>query len=119
MHRCVAAICHRHEYGRVIPLFDGLDTGARGVGTKIGQRLFALNIGGIRPDRDDVLRPEIARLPKHYRYEPPAVELALPELIASIKALHCLHYQCDEQPNERNPLLAPAVGLCDHANGGI
>lgn len=128
MTRVVTALLGRSQYDHaVIREFAGLDTGAADAGTKIGQRLFKMNIDAVRQRYPDtVANPEdmpgtygCAKLAKTYKFTGRAgSRLSLKEWVECHKALHCLQYQCSEgnvpQTAQFKELHAAIGSLADH-----
>jgi hypothetical protein len=75
--------------------------------TTIGRDLFQLNVEAVRQrygnDIEDMM-PATGWKPNDYRYTEPPVVPGCPPLVDSLKALHCLLYQCSEGTVRNEPL---------------
>lgn len=121
MDNVVRAICARSRYGAVIRTFDGLDTQEPGAATEIGRRLFSLNIEAIYQRYPDTLdqpnnmpgpcdtKGKSTALRMRDAYKAPAMSRSPiyppDELVAGVKALKCLAYQCAEGDVTETPLF--------------
>lgn len=120
MDRVVTVICRRNQYGQIIRTFDGLDTAAANAATEIGRRLYSLNIEAVyqrypdTQDNPDAMpgpirdgRSEALRL--RDTYKAPALSrspFCAPEtMVAGVKAMQCLAYQCAEGDVPERPLF--------------
>jgi hypothetical protein len=120
MDRVVSAICARSQYGQIIRSFAGIDTNEPSAATEIGRRLFTLNIESIQqryPDTldnpDNMPGPCDAKgstaLRMAVTYKAPSISrspIYSPEsLVAGVKALQSLTYQCAEGDVTETPLF--------------
>lgn len=126
MDRVVRTICARGRYGQILRTFAGIDTAAPDAPQQIGRRLFTLNVEAVMqryPDTED--RPsempgthDASTLPHSYVYRGSRVPPAHAELIAGVKAMKCLRYQCaegDVPKSEQYRELDKAIGeVCEH-----
>jgi hypothetical protein len=126
MNRCVRTLCAKGRYGQVIRNFAGIATDAPNAATEIGRRLFTLNIEAVTqryPDCED--KPEdlpgtdgCASYPATYRYRGSRIPPTSREMVAGIKALQCLRYQCSEGNVPETPLyreMVTTIGeLCEN-----
>lgn len=114
MDKCVTTLCATGSTwsGRIIPLFDGIDTGEPDAMTKIGRRLFAMNIVACEerypdcrgnPDNlpgpcDSAGRSTAMDIAAAYAMRQPRFQVPMSKtpLIEGYKALSCLQYQCNE-----------------------
>jgi len=122
MNRVVAAICYRSRYGQVIRTFDGIATDSKGAATEIGRRLFTLNVEAIYQrypdtlDAPDNMPGPVDKSGKSTALRDAARFVALPvhvDLVAAVKAMNCLSYQCAEGDVPETPLykeLERAIG---------
>jgi hypothetical protein len=104
MDRAVEGLLTKKHHRPIIGSILGVDTSAPDAGTEIGRRLFTVNIAAVTyryPDVED--NPDdmpgeggCAAYPATYQYVPPSRPQQVSDLIASIKALQCLDYQCSE-----------------------
>lgn len=129
MSSAVRGICA--VFGRypnfVVPLFDGIDTSRAEAPTLIGRRLFTLNIEAVQQRYPDTIdRPQdmpgpcnsdgeatAHRIARDFLYRPTARRVSTDEMVASLKALHCLRYQCSEGNVPETPLyqeITRAIG---------
>lgn len=120
MLRVVRGICAQSKYGPIVRQFAGFDTQTADAPTKIGRKLFAMNIEAVKQrypdcrakpadmpgpigDDDKSLAPKLARCFKA-SCVPNKPDRA--EMVAVYKAMSCLEYQCSEGNIPETPLFA-------------
>lgn len=133
MTNVVRAICYASKWSALTEMFDGQPTRHADSATKIGRRLFALNIEAVMQrypdcraqpndlpgpcdDKGNSIAHEIAAA---FTCEVPAAEsVTVDELCACVKSMHCLQYQCSEGNVPETRLykaLNRAIGrVCEH-----
>ena len=114
MTAAVRGICA--TFGRypdyVVGLFDGIDTSRAEAPTLIGRRLYTLNIEAVTqryPDTQDNpadLPGAAYQIARTFTARPLGRVARPSEMIASLKALHCLRYQCAEGDVPKTALYA-------------
>lgn len=125
MKRACLAICGRNRYGQIIRTFAGIRTDEPDAATKIGRRLFTMNIEAVYqryPDTQDTGQlpgnGNDLELPTTFRCpEPRPLPMATGALAAGIKALGCLRYQCSEGDAPESPMyqaLEEAIGVLSY-----
>lgn len=100
MDRVITGIlaCHPNYSGRVAitDKVGGINTTDDDAGTKIGRKLYALNIAAVSHRYNEETDDDTQQMAATYTFDGLPRALSLAEMADSFKAIQCLTYQCSE-----------------------